>query len=380
MSDTAAALNAWYAAHARALPWRRPPGAPMPADRAWPYRVWLSEIMLQQTNVVTAAPYFAKFVARWPDVAALAGAEDGEVMQAWAGLGYYARARNLLACARAVVAAHSGRFPAEEARLRTLPGIGAYTAAAIAAFAFGHRALIIDGNVERVVTRLFAIATPLPARAEILAALEAITPAVSADHAPADFAQGLMDLARALCTPREPKCLACPIAGQCRAAAAGNPQDYPVKPAKAARPLRHGIAWWIEVAGEVLTVVRPARGLLGGMRALPTSEWAAAPRETTIVTPANAGAHLPQLQEMGSRIRGTDEDFEGAPLPGDWRSLGAIGHGFTHFELQLAVHALKLPTRPALAGDWLPVHQAADAMPTVFAKAVALAIAQRGQT
>ncbi len=321
----------------------------MPEDPAWPYRVWLSEIMLQQTNVVTAAPYFARFVARWPDVAALAAAEDGEVMQAWAGLGYYARARNLLACARAVVAEHGGRFPDDEAALRTLPGIGAYTAAAIAAFAFGRRALIIDGNVERVVTRLFAIPTPLPARAEILAALETITPAAGPDHAPADFAQALMDLARALCTPREPKCLACPIASQCRAAAAGNPQDYPVKPAKAARPLRLGVAWWIEVGGEVLTMVREGRGLLGGMRALPTSDW--------------------RVESLAAE----------PPITGDWRVLGAIGHGFTHFELRLEVHALYLPTRPALAGDWLPVHQAAGAMPTVFAKAVALAIAQRGQ-
>ncbi len=349
MSDTAAALLAWYQTHARDLPWRRPPGSAMPGDADWPYRVWLSEIMLQQTNVVAAAPYFARFVARWPDVAALAGSDDAEVMQAWAGLGYYARARNLLACARAVVARHGGRFPDDEAALRLLPGIGDYTAAAVAAFAFGRRALVIDGNVERVVTRLFAIAAPLPARHEIRAALESITPGSSAD-----FSQALMDLARAICTPRNPACLACPIAAGCRAAAAGNPAAFPVKPAKPPRPLRHGTAWWIEAGGEVLTVVRPPRGLLGGMAALPSTTWA------------------------------VDAPKDASPIAGDWQALGAIRHGFTHFELSLSVAALVLPDRPAsvadgLAGNWLRVHQAAAAMPTVFAKAVGLALAMRGE-
>ncbi len=338
-------LLAWYAGHARDLPWRRPPGAAFPADPAWPYRVWLSEVMLQQTNVVTAAPYFAAFTARWPDVAALAAADDGEVMQAWAGLGYYARARNLLACARAVVARHGGVFPADEAALRDLPGIGDYTAAAIAAFAFGRRAIVIDGNVERVVTRLLAIATPLPAaRAAIRAGLEAMTPPQAAD-----FAQGLMDLARAICTPRRPGCDRCPLAGHCRAAALGTAEAFPVKPPRPARPLRHGTAWWIESAGRVLTVVRPARGLLGGMRALPASDWLSG---------------------------NTDPE---PPLPGAWRTLGAVSHGFTHFELELRVAMLAVDRPPALAGEWRGVQEAAAGMPTVFAKAAALALAWRSE-
>ena len=341
MTDTATRLQIWYRAHARDLPWRAPPGSPLPADADWPYRVWLSEIMLQQTTVTTVQGYFARFTARWPTVAALAAADDADIMQAWAGLGYYARARNLLACARAIVTDHDGRFPADESLLRGLPGIGDYTAAAIAAFAFGRRAIVIDGNVERVITRHAGIDTPLPAaRTAIRAELERLTPANTAD-----FAQGLMDLAGRICTPRAPRCSDCPISAGCHAAASPDPTRWPVKPVKRPRPLRHGFAWWIEAEGKVLTVTRPPRGLLGGMIALPSSEWNAAP------DPA-------------------------PPLPGDWADLGSVSHGFTHFELQLHVRALHLAARPPLAGNWLNVDEMAGAgLPTLFRKAVTLALA-----
>jgi A/G-specific adenine glycosylase len=346
VSDSIAdALLAWYAANARSLPWRNPPGAPLPADPDWPYRVWLSEIMLQQTTVAAVTDYFARFTSRWPNVAALAAAEDGDVMQAWAGLGYYARARNLLACARAVVAEHGGRFPASEAVLRALPGIGDYTAAAVAAFGFGAHAIVIDGNVERVITRLYAIDTPLPAaRAAIRARLAAIVPTRAGD-----FAQGLMDLASRICTPKSPRCLICPLQPHCAAAASADPARWPVKAVKRPRPTRHGRVWWIEADGQVLTIVRPARGLLGGMRALPSCDW--------------RGAAAPP------------------PLAGDWQDLGAVSHGFTHFELVLHVSALRLPQKPQLAGDWWSVKEIGDAgLPTLFQKAAVLAMAHGVET
>ncbi len=339
MDDTAAWLLDWYGQHARDLPWRAPPGAPIPQDPDWPYRVWLSEIMLQQTTVAAVKDYFAKFTARWPNVAALAAAEDADVMAAWAGLGYYARARNLLAAARAVVADHGGRFPDTEERLRTLPGVGPYTAAAIAAFAFGRRAIVIDGNVERVITRRFAIETPLPAaRAEIRAHLEVLTP-----ERAGDFAQGLMDLAGRICTPKAPRCDLCPIAEGCAARAGGDPTRWPVKLPKRARPLRRGTAWWIEADGAVLTVIRPPKGLLGGMRALPSCDW--------------QGTATP-------------------PLPADWQPLGTVRHGFTHFELELDIMAARLTARPALNGEWLPAASLAKGLPTLFQKAALLALAQ----
>ncbi|OYQ36753.1 A/G-specific adenine glycosylase [Sandarakinorhabdus cyanobacteriorum] len=330
----------WYGAHARVLPWRNPPGAALPDDPDWPYRVWLSEVMLQQTTVEAATPYFHAFTARWPTVAALAACDDDDLMQAWAGLGYYARARNLLACARAVVAQHGGRFPGEEAALRALPGIGDYTAAAVAAFGFGRDAVVIDGNVERVVTRLLALAEPLPgARGAIRAALATAMPAGRAG----DFAQGLMDLARRVCTPRAPRCLACPIAATCAGRQTGAPEDFPVKPAKKARPQRQGTAWWIEAEGQVLLVRRPAKGLLGGMLALPSCDW-------------RGQAAVP-------------------PLSGDWQAMGVVRHGFTHFELALTVKALRLAARPELDGEWVAVGSAATGLPTLFAKAVQLVLA-----
>jgi A/G-specific adenine glycosylase len=343
VTDTASRLLDWYGQNARDLPWRQPPGRPLPVDPDWPYRVWLSEIMLQQTTVAAVKAYFAAFTARWPNVAALAAADDADVMQAWAGLGYYARARNLLACARAVVADHGGRFPRDEATLRTLPGIGDYTAAAVAAFAFGRHAIVIDGNVERVITRLAVIDTPLPAaRPVIRKVLETITPAAAGD-----FAQGLMDLAGRICTPREPRCLLCPLQPGCRAAASADPTRWPVKPAKRPRPVRYGTAWWIEADGQVLTITRPAKGLLGGMRALPSSDWR------------------------------DGDDTPAPPVDGAWADLGAVSHGFTHFELVLRIRGVRLLTKPGLAGQWLNVDDVAGAgLPTLFQKAATLARAK----
>jgi A/G-specific adenine glycosylase len=319
-------LLAWYDRHARTLPWRSPPGAPPPE----PYRVWLSEVMLQQTTTAMAAPYYARFLALWPSVEALAAADDAHVMAAWAGLGYYSRARNLLAAARAVVA--RGGFPDSEAGLRELPGVGAYIAAAIA---FNRRAVVVDANVERVVARLFAIAEPMPAaRKAIRTATDTITP----DRRAGDFAQAMMDLGATICTPRMPKCLLCPLAPDCRARAQGTPERYPVKAAKKAKPQRKGTALWIEREGSVWLVRRPPSGMLGGMRALPDDGWSA---------------------------RG---DGSGAPA-GDWREAGLVRHGFTHFDLDLSVK-VAIGSQPLGAGEWWPLDRLEEAgLPTLFAKA-----------
>ena len=260
-------LLAWYDAHARQLPWRSPPGDPAPD----PYRVWLSEVMLQQTTVAAVKGYFATFTERWPSVESLAAADDAEVMAAWAGLGYYARARNLLACARDVTA-RGGAFPCSEEELRELPGLGAYTAAAVAAIAFDRRAVVVDANVERVVARLFAIAEALPkGRGAIRHRADSITPDVRAG----DFAQAMMDLGATVCTPRSPRCLLCPLADPCEARRQGRVEVYPVKAPKAAKPARRGRAFWIERDGAVWLVRRAGKGMLGGMRALPDDGWSA---------------------------------------------------------------------------------------------------------
>ncbi|TKD53268.1 A/G-specific adenine glycosylase [Sphingomonas baiyangensis] len=339
LPSVASDLLGWYDRHARELPWRAPPGTPPPD----PYRVWLSEVMLQQTQVATVRPHFERWVARWPDFARLAAADDAEVMAAWAGLGYYARARNLLKGARAIVSDHGGRLPDSEAALRTIPGIGDYTAAAIAAIAFGRRAVVVDANVERVVARLAAIDTPLPAaKPAIRAATDAITP----DAHAGDFAQAMMDLGSTICTTRAPRCLLCPIARHCRALAAGVPDRFPVKPTKRARPVRHGTMFWLERDGAVLLVRRPARGLLGGMRALPTGPWSDAP---------------PGLAD--------------APAEADWRISPATSeHGFTHFTLVSALASAVIDGHIAVAdGEWWPIAQIESAgLPTVFAKAAAM--------
>ena len=336
-----AALLGWYDANARVLPWRSPPGAPPPD----PYRVWLSEEMLQQTTVAAVGPYFAKFLERWPTVEALAAADDAEVMAAWAGLGYYARARNLLACARAV-AARGGVFPGTEAELRALPGLGAYTAAAIAAIAFGQRAVVVDANVERVIARLHAIAEPLPAaRKAIRAAADGLTPAVRAG----DFAQAMMDLGATICTARAPRCLLCPLAAPCAGRRAGA-ERFPVKPARAARPQRRGRAFWIARGRAVWLVQRPGQGMLGGMRALPDDGWSA----------KGDGTLAP-------------------PLAGPWTPGGAVRHGFTHFDLDLQLLLYSGDDWDRLAddaGEWWPLDQLDRAgLPTLFAKAARLALA-----
>ncbi|WP_343227950.1 A/G-specific adenine glycosylase [Stakelama flava] len=335
-STIAPSLLAWYDRHARDLPWRSPPGN-APGDA---YRVWLSEVMLQQTQVATVKPYFDAFTRRWPDFAALAGAQDADVMAAWAGLGYYARARNMLACARAVVWEHGGKLPDSEAGLRALPGIGDYTAAAIAAIAFERRAVVVDANVERVVARLAALQTPLPrGKAEVRALADQVTP----DARAGDFAQAMMDLGATICIARRPQCMLCPLSADCRACATGEPEAYPRREAKKARPHRHGTIFWLERAGKVLLVRRPDKGMLGGMRALPTGPWQAVP-----------------------------PGLDGAPVEGDWAMTGkSVQHGFTHFTLDAALAACSVTGHIGdNSGEWWDIDDIESAgLPTLFAKA-----------
>jgi len=330
----------WYDRHARDLPWRALPGAPPPD----PYRVWLSEVMLQQTTVAAVKPYFTKFTEVWPSIEALAAADEADVMSAWAGLGYYSRARNLVKCAREV--AERGDFPRSEAELRQLPGLGAYTAAAVAAIAFDKRAVVVDANVERVVARIFNIDAPLPqSRKDIREHADAITP----DHRAGDFAQAMMDLGATICTAREPKCLLCPLAEHCEGRRTGDPARLPVKPAKKAKPERKGRAFWIEREGAVWLVQRSGKGMLGGMRALPDDGWSA--------------------QGDGSGE---------VPLDGEWESLGAVRHVFTHAALTLEVHGYQGQADPDGDGQFWPLDRIEDAgLPTLFAKAARLALAQR---
>ncbi len=345
----AGALLDWYDAHARTLPWRRPPGQPLPQDDPhWPYRVWLSEVMLQQTTVAAVMPYFARFTARWPTVADLAAADESEVMAAWAGLGYYARARNLIACARAVVA-RGGAFPDDEVGLRALPGFGVYTAAAVAAIGFGRRAVVVDANVERVASRLFAIAQPLPgAKPTIRTAVDAITPALRGG----DFAQAMMDLGATICTTRMPRCLLCPLRPYCAAQATGQAQAYPVKAPRRARPERHGQAYWIMRDSAVWLVRRAGRGMLGGMRALPDDGW-------------HAGA----------------DGAAAPPLAGPWQVIGEVSHVFTHFTLRLELALYSGYDWPSLAlqdGEWWPLDRLQEAgLPTLFARAARLVTKNR---
>ena len=315
-----------YVDNFRRLPWRSPPGAPA-MD---PYRVWLSEVMLQQTTVATVQPRFERLVARWPTVEALAAASDEEILGEWAGLGYYARARNLIACAQLVAAA--GGFPTTAAALRELPGIGAYTSAAIAAIAFGEKAAAIDTNVERVVARLFAIATL--ARAEIEHRVLNLMPT----NRPGDFIQAMMDLGATICRPRNPRCGECPLQRDCAAFASGNPEAFPARKLKKARPHKHGVAYWIEQNGQVWLVRRPAKGLLGGMAALPGSDW---------------------TEEAPHRLN----------------AIGTVRHVFTHFSLDLH---LVPRAEPDGDGWWHPIDRLAEAgLPTLYRRAAELALASR---
>lgn len=328
----APALLDWYDRHARVLPWRVQPGGP-PAD---PYRVWLSEVMLQQTTVAAVKAYFLRFTDLWPGVRDLAAAEDAQVMAEWAGLGYYARARNLLACARTVSA--MGAFPGSRAELAALPGIGPYTSAAIAAIAFDRPEAVVDGNVERVLSRLFAVQTALPAaKPELIALAEHLTPGLR----PGDYAQAMMDLGATICTPRSPACGICPLTGECEARAQGIAADLPRKAPKKPKPLRQGKVW-IGFSGDaVLVETRPAKGLLGGTLAFPSTGW--------------DGSDLP------------------APAPADWHEIGLVRHVFTHFALDLTVMTAAL-SGPADRGRLEPLARfRADALPGLMRKAWALA-------
>ncbi len=331
------ALLAWYDVGARDLAWRVGPSDGRGGVRSDPYRVWLSEVMLQQTTVPHATPYFLGFTQRWPTVSDLAAVEDGDLMAAWAGLGYYARARNLLACARAVARDHGGLFPDTEEGLRALPGLGPYTAAAVAAIAFNRPTNVVDGNVERVMARLFAVETPLPAaKPELTRLAEALV----RDERPGDWAQALMDLGATVCRPKGPLCDRCPVAAFCAGLAGGEPETYPRRTAKAARPHRHGVAYILTRGSEVALVRRPPKGLLGGMLALPTSDWRG--------------------------VGWTDEDaLHAAPVGADWRAVGEVEHGFTHFTLTLRLLRAEGDAEGLI---WTP-RSGLDALPSVFLKA-----------
>lgn len=333
-------LLAWYDRMARVMPWRVSPADRAAGLRPDPYHVWLSEVMLQQTTVAAVKAYFERFVTRWPTIGALAAAEDAEVMAAWAGLGYYARARNLLKCARAVAETHGGRFPETEAGLRALPGIGPYTAAAIAAIAFDRPETVLDGNVERVIARLRAVEEPLPGVKERLRALAAeLTPLAR----PGDYAQAIMDLGATICSPRAPACGICPWRDDCAGRLLGVAAELPRKTRKAAKPTRLGLAYLaVRPDGSVLVERRPDTGLLGGMTGLPCGPWGEA------ASPA-------------------------PPFAAEWRDLGVeVRHTFTHFHLRLRLMGARAPLGGP--GDYRPRAGLAETMPTVMRKALVLGL------
>jgi A/G-specific adenine glycosylase len=338
-------LLAWYDRHRRALPWRAEPG-----ERSDPYRVWLSETMLQQTTVKAVAPYYARFLARWPDLVALAAASLDEVLAVWAGLGYYARVRNLHACARALVERHGGQFPTSESALRELPGIGAYTAAAIAAIAFDQAATPVDGNIERVIARLHAVAAPLPAgKAEIARYARALTPARRAG----DFAQALMDLGATICTPKTPACALCPWNAACVAHGRGEAELFPIRAPKREGQLRRGAAFVARRADDcVLLRTRPSSGLLGGMTEVPTTAWA---------------ADFDDRKALGEAPRFSS--------PVAWRKMpGVVRHVFTHFPLELTVYRTEIPRQaaPPPGTRWIGIARlGGEALPSLMRKVVA---------
>lgn len=309
------ALLDWYDVHARSMPWRVPPRARKAGAQPDPYRIWLSEVMLQQTTVATVKDYFERFITRWPTVAALAAAQDAEVMGEWAGLGYYARARNLVKCARQVVELHGGHFPPDHAELLKLPGIGPYTAAAIASIAFDRRHTVLDGNVERVMARLHNVHTPLPdAKPDLMALADALTP----QNRPGDYAQAVMDLGATVCTPKSPACGICPWRTPCRARALGTAAELPKKTPKKPKPVRHGTVFLGQRDdGAWLLETRPEKGLLGGMLGWPGSDW------------VDTALPLPEVAP---------------PCAADWQLCGGeVRHTFTHFHLILHVFSARLP-------------------------------------
>jgi A/G-specific adenine glycosylase len=353
-----ATLLAWYDRHRRKLPWRPPAGEP--AD---PYSVWLSEIMLQQTGVKTVGPYFEKFLTRWPDVSALGRASQDDVLRMWAGLGYYSRARNLHACAVAVLRDHGGVFPDTEEGLRALPGIGPYTAAAIAAIAFGRRTMPVDGNIERVVSRLFAVEQPLPQAKPLIQQLATTLLGVARagdeksragdeKSRAGDSAQALMDLGSSICTPKKPACALCPLNDDCVARARGDQEIFPRKALKKSGTLRRGAAFVVTRGDALLVRTRPEKGLLGGMTEVPGSDWLAAQDDK---------AALQQGPKLKDVLR--------------WhRKVGVVTHVFTHFPLELVVYTAKASARAqAPAGmRWVPIATLKDeALPNVMRKAIA---------
>ncbi|MFD0915927.1 A/G-specific adenine glycosylase [Pseudahrensia aquimaris] len=341
MDSFADNLLIWYDRHARTLPWRISPADGKLGVLPDPYHVWLSEVMLQQTTVATVKAYFEKFVARWPSVMDLAAAETDDVMKEWAGLGYYSRARNLKACADIIAAEHGGRFPQTQAELLKLPGIGDYTSAAIAAIAFGERASVVDGNIERVATRQREIETPLPdAKKDCRAFMGEVTPA----DRPGDFVQAMMDLGATICTPRNPSCVLCPVRYGCGAAKSGRQVEFPVKAPKKAKPTRKGAAFVaMRDDGAVWLVKREDKGMLGGMAGVPTTDWA--------------------VSKDGATGTGA------APLSADWKPHGVVRHTFTHFHLELEVYAAQ--TEPDGSGWWVAQQDLhGEALPTLMKKAI----------
>jgi A/G-specific adenine glycosylase len=358
-------LLSWYDRHRRVLPWRPPKGV-----RADPYAVWLSEIMLQQTGVKTVGPYFQKFLTRWPDVAALACASLDEVLRMWAGLGYYSRARNLHACAVAVMRDHGGRFPDSEENLRALPGIGSYTAAAIAAIAFGRTTMPVDGNIERVVSRLFAVDEPLPQAKPLIRKLATsllsetnasdTQPCAGDDKSRAgddksragDLAQALMDLGSSICTPKKPACVLCPLTERCVARTRGDQETFPRKLPKKSGELRCGAAFIVRRGDELLLRTRPEKGLLGGMTEVPGSDWL-------------AGHENEAALKQAPRLKGAAR----------WqRKAGGVNHVFTHFPLQLVVYTTNVPARTRAPKDmrWVKIAALTDeALPNLMRKVIA---------
>ena len=351
--DTVAALLDWYDSEARELPWRSPPGKRRPD----PYRVWLSEIMLQQTTVKAVIPYYLSFLESWPNVHALAAADLNDVLTKWAGLGYYSRARNLHKCARVIVEEHGGRFPRSEKALSKLPGIGPYTAAAIAAIAFNEVATPVDGNIERVIARLFALRLPLPgAKKEIKRLASTLVP----NDRPGDFAQAMMDLGATICSPRRPSCLMCPVQPDCHGYAKGLTESLPVKLVKPTRPTRHGYAFFaLSEDGHILLRRRPEAGLLGGMMEIPSTDWIDEP--------------LPHIEALRQ-----------APLCTQWWPVaGTVTHTFTHFRLELSVYRSIVPSNATLTiwSDpdrcrWVSRHDLDnEALPSLMRKVITHALA-----
>ncbi|MCC8951024.1 A/G-specific adenine glycosylase [Bradyrhizobium sp. Arg62] len=343
-ADRPARLLAWYDRHRRTLPWRAVAG-----ERADPYRVWLSEIMLQQTTVRAVGPYFEKFVSRWPDVTALGRASLDDVLRMWAGLGYYSRARNLHACAVAVMGDHGGVFPDTEEGLRALPGIGPYTAAAIAAIAFDRRTMPVDGNIERVVSRLYAIEEALPQAKPLIKEMAAT---LLGPSRAGDSAQALMDLGATICTPKKPACALCPLNDDCAARTRGDQETFPRKAPKKSGILRRGAAFVVTRGGELLVRSRPEKGLLGGMTEVPGSQWLAGQEE------AAALAQAPDLKGVTR-----------------WhRKAGVVTHVFTHFPLELVVYTASVPPRSRAPDGmrWVPVATLdSEAFPNVMRKVIA---------